>query len=145
MHNPLASAARALATCVLRVACRAARLLFTFPSDCFNNKAWGPQATGRPSLSRSAKRLNTVRRCLRGLNHILVATLVVCLQPTVIASRAPHLLLEQSVMTIQRMKIQRIVDVHRPSTTLDKVATLSTMTKLSKINIGDQFSSKTKH
>ena len=33
------------------------------------------------------------------------------LQPTVIASRAPHLLLEQSVMT----KIRRIVDVHRPS------------------------------
>ena len=32
-------------------------------------------------------------------------------QPTVIASRAPHLLLEQSVMT----KIQRIVDVRRPS------------------------------
>ena len=30
------------------------------------------------------------------------------LQPTVIASRAPHLLLEQSVMTIQR-----IVDVNR--------------------------------
>ena len=35
---------------------------------------------------------------------------VVGLQPTVIASRAPHLLLEQSV------KIRRIVDVHRPST-----------------------------
>ena len=34
---------------------------------------------------------------------------IVGLQPTVIASRAPHLLLEQSV------KIQRIVDVHRPS------------------------------
>ena len=33
------------------------------------------------------------------------------LQPTVIASRAPHLLLEQSVMT----KIRRILDVHRPS------------------------------
>ena len=38
------------------------------------------------------------------------ALTVVGLQPTVIASRAPHLLLEQSVM------IQRIVDVHRPST-----------------------------
>ena len=36
---------------------------------------------------------------------------VVGLQPTVIASRAPHLLLEQSVMT----KIRRIVDAHRPS------------------------------
>ena len=36
---------------------------------------------------------------------------VVGLQPTVITSRAPHLLLEQSVMT----KIQKIVDVHRPS------------------------------
>ena len=24
--------------------CRAARLLSTFPSDRFNNKAWGPQA-----------------------------------------------------------------------------------------------------
>ena len=35
--------------------------------------------------------------------------MLVGLQPTVIASRAPHLLLEQSVM------IQRIVDVHRPS------------------------------
>ena len=34
---------------------------------------------------------------------------IVGLQPTVIASRAPHLLLEQSVM------IRRIVDVHRPS------------------------------
>ena len=34
---------------------------------------------------------------------------LVGLQPTVIASRAPHLLLEQSVM------IRRIVDVHRPS------------------------------
>ena len=34
---------------------------------------------------------------------------VVGLQPTVIASRAPHLLLEQSV------KIQKIVDVRRPS------------------------------
>ena len=33
-------------------------------------------------------------------------------KPTVIASRAPHLLLEQSVM------IRRIVDVHRPSTFL---------------------------
>ena len=35
---------------------------------------------------------------------------VVGLQPTVIASRAPYLLLEQSVMTIER-----IVDVRRPS------------------------------
>ena len=33
------------------------------------------------------------------------------LQPTVIASRAPHLLPEQSVMK----KIRKIVDVHRPS------------------------------
>ena len=40
--------------------------------------------------------------------QISIATFV-GLQPTVIASRAPHLLLEQSV------KIQRIVDVHRPS------------------------------
>ena len=38
------------------------------------------------------------------------------LQPTVIASRAPHLLLEQSV------KIQRIVDVRRPSTSRMKIS-----------------------
>ena len=37
---------------------------------------------------------------------------VVGLQPTVNASRAPHLLPEQSVLTV---KIQRIVDVRRPS------------------------------
>ena len=41
---------------------------------------------------------------------------LVGLQPTVIASRAPHLLLEQSVM------IQRIVDVHRPSKLSKQIA-----------------------
>ena len=38
------------------------------------------------------------------------------LQPTVIASRAPHLLLEQSVM------IQKIVDVRRPSNAFSRRA-----------------------
>ena len=45
----------------------------------------------------------------------LVGSKFVGLQPTVIASRAPHLLLEQSVMIQAKRKIQRIVDVHRPS------------------------------
>ena len=54
--------------------------------------------------------------------HLLLEQ-IVGLQPTVIASRAPHLLLEQSVMTKNRGRaspvneqsamIQKIVDVHR--------------------------------
>ena len=49
--------------------------------------------------------------CLLSLynNNPVACAAIVGLQPTVIASRAPHLLLEQSVM------IQKIVDVHRPS------------------------------
>ena len=55
-----------------------------------------------------------IREIKRSPDTMKAAAILVCsgfvgLQPTVIASRAPHLLLEQSV------KIQRIVDVHRPS------------------------------
>ena len=45
---------------------------------------------------------------VRGRNVKSRDCALVGLQPTVIASRAPHLLIEQ--------RIQRIVDVHRPST-----------------------------
>ena len=46
------------------------------------------------------------------------SSMFVGLQPTVIASRASHLLLERSVMTT---KIQRIVDAHRPLTSMLEV------------------------
>ena len=48
-------------------------------------------------------------RAARALAGRYTVRAIVGLQATVIASRAPHLLLEQSVMTIQR-----IVNVHRP-------------------------------
>ena len=53
------------------------------------------------------------------LDNVERSASLVGLQPTVIASRAPHLLLEQSVMTstsTSTSTIRRIVDVHRPST-----------------------------
>ena len=51
-----------------------------------------------------------VRRARSDDCRLQAYKMVVGLQPTVIASRAPHLvLLEQSVL------IQKIVDVHRPS------------------------------
>ena len=59
-----------------------------------------------------------MQACVSSTGMNVHTSLIVGLQPTVIASRAPHLLLEQSVMTIQR-----IVDVHRPSTSLKVMST----------------------
>ena len=64
----------------------------------------------QPCSRFSAVWVKAALQCCWPLGVPVWVVMVVGLQPTVIASRAPHLLLEQSVMTIQR-----IVDVHRPS------------------------------
>ena len=110
LHNPVA---RAALVDVDNLLARALNALTHFQAPGLNfeeiRNAHRPSSAARALVGRQATVLRPNFESARA--HRFVG-----LQPTVIASRAPHLLLEQSVMTL---KIQRIVDVHRPSSSTD--------------------------